>query len=568
MSVTEQTITEQTAPPRPLTTLDGILLKRLFESGTAWLEHNVEYVNRLNVFPVPDGDTGTNMLLTMRSAMREVSDSPSHSAADVAATVAQGALMGARGNSGVILSQLLRGFSRTIEGKSELTTRDIARALQHASEMGYKAVMKPVEGTILTVARAAAEQAVDAAEETDDICELQEQVVSAAKKALQRTPELLPVLKEAGVVDSGGQGLVAILDGMLRYLNGDSPAQMRGTAEEDDIHDVMEAPPEPFENGRYGYDIQFLIRGDQLNVDEIRDYINSIGDCGLVVGDPNLVKVHVHCLNPGPALDFGAQHGMLDDIVVENMDLQYQEFVAGNQHTATESSGTPAPVTTDAVVGIGTVVVAPSDGLKRIFESLGASKIIAGGQTMNPSTQDILAAIDEIEAERVIVLPNNKNIIMAAQQAQEMSAKEVYIVPTRSIPQGIAAMMSINYSADIDTNLNNMSDATEHVVTAEITEAVRTTQIEGVEVTEGDLIGLLDGKLVAAGDDLLTVARTLLHQVDDLNAYEIITFFYGEDVSEDDAHELVAGLADDFSMLEFDVLEGGQPHYRYIFSIE
>lgn len=565
--MTEQRVAEQTAPPRPLTTLDGVLLKRLFESGTAWLEHNVEYVNRLNVFPVPDGDTGTNMLLTMRSAMREVADSPSHSASEVAAMVAQGALMGARGNSGVILSQLLRGFSRAIEGKSELTTHDIAHAFQHASDMAYKAVMKPVEGTILTVARVAAERAVEAADETDDICELQEFVVKAAKKALKRTPDLLPVLKEAGVVDSGGQGLVAILDGMLRYLNGDAPAQTNGKAEEE-IQEVMDAPPEPFENGQYGYDIQFLIRGDELDVDDIREYINSIGDCGLVVGDPELVKVHVHCLNPGPALDYGAQHGMLDDVVVENMDLQYQEFVGGNQHTTTESSTTSAPVTTDAVVGIGTVVVAPSDGLKRIFESLGASKIIAGGQTMNPSTQDILAAIDEIEAERVIVLPNNKNIIMAAQQAQGMSAKEVHIVPTRSIPQGIAAMMSINYSADIDTNLDNMNDATRHVVTAEITEAVRTTRVDGVNVTEGDFIGLLDGKLVAAGDDVRTVTRNVLNQVEDLSAYEIVTFFYGADVSEDEASAVVAELEDDFDTLEFDILEGGQPHYRYIFSIE
>lgn len=565
--MTEQIVAEQSAPPQPVTALDGVLLKRLFQSGTAWLEHNVDYVNRLNVFPVPDGDTGTNMLLTMRSAMREAGDTPSHAAHEVAAKVAQGALMGARGNSGVILSQLLRGFSRAIEGKPELTTHDIAHAFQHASDMAYKAVMKPVEGTILTVGRAAAEESVEAADETDDICEQQERVVRAAKKALARTPELLPVLKEAGVVDSGGQGLVAILEGMLRYLNGDVPAKIHETTE-DEIDEVMGAPPQPFENGQYGYDIQFLIRGDDLDVDGIRDFINGIGDCALVVGEPTLVKVHVHCLNPGPALDFGAQHGMLDDIVVENMDLQYQEFVGGNQHTPPQrKSSEPAPVTTDAVVGIGTIVVAPSTGLKRIFESLGASKIIAGGQTMNPSTQDILDAIDKIEADIVIVLPNNKNIIMAAQQAQAMSPKAIHIVPTQSIPQGIAAMMSINYTADIDTNLENMNGAIEHVITAEITEAVRTTKVDGVEVTEGDLIGLLDGKLVAAGDDVRAVAHDLLTRID-LGAYEIVTFFYGEDVSEREAHELVAGLTADFDALEFDVLEGGQPHYRYIFSIE
>ncbi len=551
---------------QPLEAVDGQMMKRLFETGAALLERDADAINALNVFPVPDGDTGTNMVLTMRSALEAVADYAGNQAGEVVARVAQGALMGARGNSGVILSQLFRGLARSLEGKAQVTARDLAEAFQLAVEMAYKAVMKPVEGTILTVAREAAEAARQAAAEGADVVSLFDRVVAAAKEALERTPDLLPVLKEAGVVDSGGRGLVVILEGMWRYLRGE-PVE-RVTAEEEEMKAVLEAPPEPLADGRYGYDIQFLIRGENLDVEAIRDYISRLGDCALVIGDERLVKVHVHCLNPGPALEYGANLGMLDDIVVENMDLQYQEF--REQQAAAAQEVPPAnekSVPTEELTGVGTVAVVLGEGMKRVFESLGVSRVVTGGQTMNPSTQDILEAIEAVKAKAVIVLPNNKNVIMAAEQASKLASKPVYIVPTRTMPQGIAALMAFNFAADVETNVKSMTRAAEHVVTGEVTTAVRTTRVGDVEVREGDIIGVLDGELVATGPDLLSVIRDMLSRLD-LSKYELCTLFYGADVRPEEAEALSQALREAFPSLEFEVVEGGQPHYYYVFSVE
>ncbi len=564
-------IDEQTAP---LNQIDGAQMKELFRSAAHWLERHANTINALNVFPVPDGDTGTNMLLTMRSAMKEIKDFTTHSAAEMADRFARGALMGARGNSGVILSQILRGFAKAGQDKGVYTTADVAHALRQASESAYRAVMKPVEGTILTVARAMAEGAEEAARETKDIREQFHRATQAARTALQRTPEMLPILKEAGVVDSGGQGLVTILEGMMRQLRGES-AEDEGATEtvpaaagfgpEMQVH--LDAPPPTLDGERYGYDIQYLIRGEDLDVPAIRLYIGGLGDCPLVVGDETLVKIHVHALTPGPALDYGAGLGMLDDVVVENLDLQFADFFAKQAEAEKITPASQQGITTESVTGVGLIAVAAGDGLAQAFRDLGVSAIVTGGQTMNPSTEDFLQAIASVQAQGVILLPNNKNILMAAQQAATLADRAVYVVPSRSAPQGLAALMAFDYSKDAAANAEVMAGAIHQVVTLELTVAVRTTNINGIAIQEGDVIGLLDGQLAAAGQDELGVAQHILGQVD-LSKYDFAAIYYGEGQNEDSAEALRAGLEAGFSEMEFECHSGGQPNYSFIFSIE
>lgn len=564
--------------PEPLAHIDGPQLKQLFHSAALWLERHVPTINALNVFPVPDGDTGTNMLLTMRSAMKEVSDFTTQSAAEMADRFARGALMGARGNSGVILSQILRGFARAGQDKESYTAADVAQAFREASESAYRAVMKPVEGTILTVARAVAEGAEEAAAETSDIREQMHRITLAARDALGRTPEMLPILKEAGVVDSGGQGLVTILEGMLRQMRGEAlpqeSAQENGASPGGDslrldpeMQALLDAPPPTLDGEHYGYDIQYLIRGEGLDVPAIRTYISGLGDCPLVVGDDTLVKIHVHALSPGPALDYGAALGMLDDVVVENLDLQFADFAARQASPAVEQPKRETQVTTESLTGIGIVTVAPGAGLAKAFTDLGVSAVVTGGQSMNPSTADMLAAIDGLSAEAVLLLPNNKNILMASEQAQELATRPVYVIPSRSVPQGLAAVMAFDYSADAAANAQTMAEAIHHVVTVELTVAVRTTNINGIDVRAGDVIGLLDGQLMAANADLLPVIHQILDRID-LDEYEFAAIYYGEDESEESAEALRADLESRYPEMEFVCHPGGQPHYNFIFSIE
>lgn len=561
----------------PLHRIDGAQMKEMFRSAAHWLERHASAINALNVFPVPDGDTGTNMLMTMRSAMKEIANYTSHNATDIAERFARGALMGARGNSGVILSQILRGFARAGQDKEFYTTSDVAHAFRQASESAYRAVMKPVEGTILTVSRAMAEGAEEAATETKDIREQLQRAIQSARNALLRTPEMLPILKEAGVVDSGGQGLVTILEGMMRHIRGEvepeedtheekAPATA-GFGPEMQVH--LDAPPPTTLDGEhYGYDIQYLIRGKTLDVAAIRLRIASLGDCPLVVGDETLVKIHVHALSPGPALDYGAGLGMLDDVVVENMDLQFANFFAQQTDAdAAKSEVAGSGVTPESVTGIGLVVVAPGEGIAKAFRDLGVSAIVTGGQSMNPSTEDLLQAIGSLRADAVILLPNNKNILMAAEQAKDLTERTVYVVPSRSTPQGLAAVMAFDYSQDAPTNATLMAEAIHHVVTVELTTAVRTTNVNGIEVKDGDVIGLLDGQLVAAGHDELSVAQKLLDGID-LEEYEFAAIYYGEGQTDESAQSLRVALAEQYPAIEFDCQYGGQPHYSFIFSIE
>lgn len=534
---------------------DGQEFKRIIESSTAWLEAHIDLVNSLNVYPVPDGDTGTNMYLTMQAALREVSTISENTVSAVARGLAHGALMGARGNSGVILSQIWRGISKQLEGKVYLTASDWASSLHEGAVVAYKGVMRPVEGTILTVAREAAEAAVLAVAEQDDMLYVLEQTVRQAGSALERTPSLLPVLKEAGVVDAGGQGLYVLLEGILRHARGE-PAT---AALEASISAQLQQPGDA--SADYGYDIQFLLNGQDLPIEEIREVITSMGESVLVVGDPETIKVHVHSDDPGQILSYATSMGALSDIVLENMQQQYQDFVAK------QAPRQPQPTVSPPLSEIATVVVVNGEGLQRVFESLGAGAIVRGGQTMNPSTQELLDAISALSMDKVILLPNNPNVILAAQQAQRMSDKQVAVVSTTTIPQGVSALLAFSYQSDLKANVDLMERAASQVQTIEVTNAVRSVRINGLQVTRGQFIGLLNGELVEAGADLQEVAEAVLRKID-MSRYEIITVYWGDSVVQEQAAELATWIAKRYPDNEVELVEGKQPYYQYIISAE
>ncbi len=549
---------------------DGYLLKWLFAAGQAWLERNMDRVNQLNVFPVPDGDTGTNMHLTMRKAFEEVdklSDEPK--VGPVADAVSRGALMGARGNSGVILSQLLAGFAVNLSDKHTFNAQEFADACEVAVKYAYNAVVDPVEGTILTVSREGIEAVVALVKENPNIPlrDVLETLVESSKQSLQRTPDLLPVLKDAGVVDSGGAGFVYIIEGMLRFLEGELVREQDATDTQQTQAANWEDALVPEDEAGYGYDVQFLIHGDGMDVAQVRAAIDAMGWSTLVVGDPKLIKVHVHVHNPAEPLNYaiatlGAE---IDDIVVENMQLQYKDYVAARQQ---RESGVVNEVDGTAVV---TVVV--GDGLHDLFKGdFRAAYIIHGGQTMNPSTEDFVAAINAVPNKDVILLPNNKNIVMAANQAAKITSvnKNVVVVPTRTIPQGIAAMISyLNATPDADPEdiAEEMREAANEVVTVEITTATRSVNIDEVAVAEGQYIGLVDGKMKAAGDDTTDVIIAALQKAVRPSS-ELVTLYYGEGETAEGATALAADLEDHFPELEFEAVDGGQVLYPYLISIE
>ena len=540
--------------------VDGQGFKRLVRAGLAWLQRHQTAINALNVYPVPDGDTGTNMVLTMRSAWAEIEDSPEHNVGRVAHQMAHGALMGARGNSGVILSQIWRGFARSLDDKAVLQADDLADACQEASATAYKGVVKPVEGTILTVAKAVADTAERAVEQTDNLMRVLERMVFSAHEAVVLTPSLLPVLEEAGVVDAGGQGLFIILEGMLRYLRGEmvgGDVELTGSVDllsEGVAHGAM----------GYEYDVQFLVVGDDLDVDAIRNRISEMGDSALAVGDPTTVKVHVHVSDPGVPISYGASVGSIRDVVVEDMQAQYQDFVVDHERRSPPSISAGS---SQAIGDIGVVAVVPGEGLARVFQSLGVGAVVRGGQTMNPSTKDLLEAIENVPTDQVVVLPNNSNVIMAAEQSRELSKKEVVVLRTRFVPEGIAALLALNYQADLESNVRGMTRAMEDVETGEITFATRSATVNGVEVADGEVIGLHNGELTVTGPNVEDVARELLGEMNSADR-EIITLYYGEDVSEEEAHALAELLEEDCPDQDIEVIQGGQPHYLYIISVE
>jgi DAK2 domain fusion protein YloV len=544
---------QETDPARGITLIDAQTLKSLIRFGLGLLERHQALINSLNVYPVPDGDTGTNMLLTMQSACREIGENPDDDAGAIAQKLAHGALMGARGNSGVILSQIFRGFGHGLAGIRAFDAVQFGAALREGAATAYKGVIKPVEGTILTVARESADAAVAAAADCDDLRIVLEQVVHEARQSVARTPTLLPVLAEAGVVDAGGQGLLVILEGMLRCLRGE---ELNMEPEISSAID-LKAPGPAGEEG-YGYDIQFIIHGDGLDVEAIRDAIASMGDSALVVGDSNTIKVHVHSPDPGTPISYGASCGSLSRVIVEDMQEQYQEFLV---------SKTQRPVGVVPLGGIGTVVVAPGEGFTQVFASLGASRVVPGGQTMNPSTEQILQAMEEVLSDEVIVLPNNKNIIPTAEQAKSLCKKRVEVIPTITVPQGIAALLALNYQADLATNARAMADAAAAIETAEITTAVRSTQVNGLSIQEGDFIALVDGRIHAKGSSPVEVALAALKEMH-TEAREIITIYYGEPVTPSEAQALADEVTGAFPEQEVELINGGQPHYHYIVSAE
>jgi DAK2 domain fusion protein YloV len=543
----------------------------MFSAGAAWLERNAPYVNSLNVFPVPDGDTGTNMLLTMQAAVREANANPSHNAGEVCAALARGALLGARGNSGVILSQIIRGFTRGVDKLETIDARIFADAVVEGAHTAYNGVIKPVEGTILTVIREAGDRAVIAAAKSDDIRELVQETSQAANDAVMRTPQLLPVLKDAGVVDAGGQGLAFILEGASRYLGGETIETAGQAVIAQNLENLA------VEQG-FGYDIQFHIRGHALDVDEIREKISGMGESALIVGDESLIKVHIHALNPGDIIKYGAEQGPLVNIIIENMQAQYVDFMAGgtaDMRVGAENLGAILPhearphpsFSTDTMTGVATIAVAPGEGLRHIFESLGISAMVSGGPTMNPSAQDLLSAINRVPAREIIVLPNDKNIILAAEQVQQLTDKRIRVVPSRTVPQGLAALLAFNFHGDLETNVNAMNAALNRIRTIELTRAVRSAQINGIRIREGQPIALLDGDLAAAGDvpgDL--VVETLRRA--GARESEIITLYYGNEVTPAAAQEMYSRVQHEFPEQEIEVHDGGQPLYPYIISIE
>ncbi len=545
--------------PESIAQCSGRELKLLLGAGTTWLKRHAAAINALNVFPVPDGDTGTNMLLTMQAALEEINTGSDDSAAAVAQATAHGALMGARGNSGVILSQMLRGMASSLKDKQQFDGADLAAALVEGSSTAYKGVIKPVEGTILTVGREAAEAAQAAVEGgVTDFMPVMEQAVIGARESLARTPMLLSVLREAGVVDAGGQGLYAILEGAMRYLRGepmetDEPVEPVPSA-------LVSAPAES--EMEWGYCTEFILQGQGLNLDEIKGHISACGDSALVVGDESTVKVHVHTFQPGDVIGYASSKGTLHNIKIDNMQDQHREYLIVGDDTL----GVPA-ASGQETDGVAVVAVVSGTGLHEVFTSLGVRTIVPGGQTMNPSTQEVLQAIDGLAEREVIVLPNNENVVLAAQKAKELSQKNVIVVPSETIPQGISALLAFNFQTDLNKNADAMNEAIHNVRTAEITRAIRSVSINGLEVKEGEIIGLVDGDLTATGKTIEEVALQTLEQMNAAE-HEIIAAYYGEDVTEAQAQDLLTKLQARYPNQDWELIEGGQPHYHYIISAE
>ena len=509
----------------------------MVQAGANRLQANAEYVNSLKVFPVPDGDTGTNMNMSMQSGAKAVSDSPSEKVGELAQVLARGLLMGARGNSGVILSQLFRGFSKQVVTFDELNAAQLAQAFTHGVETAYKAVMKPVEGTILTVARVAAEFGERKAAETDDVIDVMKAVVNGGKRALAKTPDLLPVLKEVGVVDSGGQGLLYVYEGFLAALTGEYQADETFEPTPAAMDEMVNAEHHRSIQGqlatediKFGYCTEIMVNigegptvDDTFDYETFRNYLNELGDSLLVVNDDEIIKVHVHTEHPGEVMNYGQKFGSLVKVKVDNMRLQHETILEHDQQVeAFAADAAPAPRVPYAVIAI-----AAGEGVGQLFKSLGASYIINGGQTMNPSTEDILKAIEEVNADKVILLPNNKNIFMAADQAAEVAEIPVAVVPAKTIPQGMTAMLSFNEQADLETNKEAMTEALESVVSGSVTHAIRNTSIDGIEITEGDFIGMVDSKIVVSEKDRVQTAVDTLNKM--LNEEtEIVTIIFGD----------------------------------------
>ena len=547
------------------------LFQEMVQAGATRLNKQAEYVNSLNVFPVPDGDTGTNMGMTIENGAKEVSDRSASTVGEAAGIFAKGLLMGARGNSGVITSQLFRGFSQSVKDKEELDGAALAAAFQSGVEVAYKAVMKPVEGTILTVSRGAAIGAKKKAESTNDAVEVMRAALEGAKTALAKTPDMLPVLKEVGVVDSGGQGLVFIYEGFLSALTGEFIASEEFQATPATMSEMINAEHHKSVAGhvatediKFGYCTEIMVALKQgptyvkdFDYDEFRNYLNNLGDSLLVVNDDEIVKVHVHTEDPGLVMQEGLKYGSLVKVKVDNMRNQHEAQVEKEERQAK-----PVEEKEYAIIA-----VVAGEGLADIFKAQGVDYIISGGQTMNPSTEDFVKAVEELNARNIIILPNNKNILMAAQSAAEVIDQPAAVVETKTIPQGLTSLLAFDESKSIEENYERMSASLGDVASGSVTTAVRDTTIDGLEIHENDNLGMVDGKIVVSNPDMLeTLEETFAHMLDEDS--EIVTIYVGEDGSEELANELAQALAEKYEDVEVEIHQGGQPVYPYLFSVE
>ena len=540
--------------------INGIVFKQMVINGANNLANRSKYVDQLNVFPVPDGDTGTNMSMTMTAGAKELVSLEEASIGKVAKVLSRGLLMGARGNSGVILSQLFRGFATGLEGKDEADIEDIAKALESGVKTAYKAVMKPIEGTILTVARESAEAAGAKYETVETIVDLYDLVVNEMQISLNRTPELLPVLKEVGVVDSGGQGLLYIFEGFLKALKGETivlEAQTEATGES--AQTALSS-----DEVEFGYCTEFIIRLDEESTpfkeDVFRGRLEKLGNSIVVVQDEDIVKVHVHTLTPGDALNLAQKHGEFVKLKIENMTEQHNEIIGQNAPQSEPAKREQAEY--------GIISVVAGEGIKHLFEEQGCHYVIEGGQTMNPSTEDFLKAIDELNAKNIIILPNNSNIIMAANQAAQVTEDvNVVVVPSKTIPQGYTALMMFNEHASVEDNIEEMNQAITEVKSGQVTYAVRDTQMNGVDIKENDFIGILDKDIIVSVPERFESACALVDKMIDEDS-EIVTILYGEGVDEDEADELAEYIENKYDDVEVTIFDGQQPVYSYIISVE
>jgi len=537
--------------------VNGQILKQMFTSGTAWLEKSAPEINAINVFPVPDGDTGTNMLLTMHSAMEEAKQNTDNDASSVAKSMAHGALMGARGNSGVILSQFWRGLAQGLEGKSSFNGRDFALALAEASQAAYEGIVHPVEGTMLTVLRDAANAADIAVKaNSENLLSVVETATEEAKDSVARTPDLLPVLREAGVVDAGGQGIYVLLDGALHFheREGDKMRHRKPELVTANLPLASKMAPTAEVEMPYGYCIEFLLEGQKLNLSKISKKLRKKGQSVMIAGNSSMVRVHIHSFKPGEVIDYASHLGTLHQIKVDNMDDQYAEFIKIQKERMPK-------------VDIAIVTVASGNGFFEVFNSLGATIIVPGGQTMNPSVRDLLRAVESAPSDNIILLPNNTNIILTASQVDSLTSKKVKVIPTKTIPQGIAALLAFSYEMDLGENAQIMEQAISAVKTIEIAKAVRKTKINGQEIKKGQFIAILnDENLIASSDNISDVIFEALMKAD-TEKTEMVTLYYGAETQAAEAEDIAQKIREGYH-LEVEVVRGEQPHYDYIISLE
>ena len=557
-------------------TINADMLARMFLAGAQNIEAKKEIINELNVFPVPDGDTGTNMSLTIMSAAREVMALDDRNMKDLAKAISSGSLRGARGNSGVILSQLLRGFTKAIRDEEEIDTMTLAAACQRARDTAYKAVMKPKEGTILTVASGIAARAAELAEETDDLEAFLPAVIEHAEEVLAKTPDMLPVLKEAGVVDSGGQGLIEVIKGAYAAFQGkeiDLSAITPGTGSA-----VTKIGAQETADIKFGYCTEFIILTErEFTEEEERDfkaYLSSIGDSIVCVADEDVVKVHVHTNDPGLAIQRALTYGQLSRMKIDNMREEHQEKLIRDaekmaaKQAAEEAEKEKAQKAQEPRKAMGFITVSIGEGLNEIFRELGADYIIEGGQTMNPSTEDMLNAIDQVNANTVFILPNNKNIVLAANQAKALvKEKEIVVIPTKTVPQGITAIISFMPDADAKANEEAMLEGIQQVKTGQVTYAVRDTHVDDKEIHEGDIMGIGDKGILAVGTEVEATAKEMLAELVDEDS-ELISLYYGEEVSEEEAEKFAAEVEELYPDVDVDFHFGGQPIYYYVMAVE